>query len=62
MYVLWRHVVIYMDCIVGRLQGHLSPRNHLMIIIDSGNILMIGGLVLLKYIGNGDKFRKSVQE
>lgn len=58
MYVLLRHVVICMDYTVGPIQRHFSPGNRLMIIIDSGNSLMIGGLVLLKYIGNEDELRK----
>ena len=45
-------------CTVDPIQGHFSPGIRLMIISDSGNSLMIGGLVLLKYTGNGDKFRK----
>lgn len=48
---------------MGPIQGYLSPGNNLMIIIDSDNSLMIGGLVLLKYIGNGTSLgSNSIQE
>lgn len=36
------------DYTVSSIQGHVVPRNHLMMIIDPDDNLMIGGLVLFK--------------
>lgn len=38
-----------MDYTVGPIQGHFSPGNHLMMIIDPDDSLIIGSLVYLKW-------------